>query len=150
MQSFSMSFHITFQNETLTTMTVEMFLCAVYSLTCLFKLICPLNAFPQTEHRKQFGPECIIRISHTVPSVSERLLTCCTFVCFVTTMNARMKVKCGLIDKTFVTQRSLVGMIIGTYPRMCSLCPFVVQVLVSIQKVFSHEYHNVKIGTSCV
>jgi len=103
MQSFSMSFHITFQNETLTTMTVEMFLCAVYSLTCLFKLICPLNAFPQTEHTKQFRPDCIIRISHTVPSVSESLLTCCTFVCFVTTMNVRMKVKYGL---TFIIRGS--------------------------------------------
>jgi len=60
MQSFSMSFHITFQNETLTTMTVEMFLCAVCSLTCLFKLICPLNAFPQSEHTKQIGPDYII------------------------------------------------------------------------------------------
>jgi hypothetical protein len=146
MQSFSMSFHIAFQNETLTTMTVEMFLCAVYSLTRLFKLICPMNAFPQTKHTKQFGPDCIIRISHTVPSVSERLLTCCTFVCFVTTINARMKVKCGFNNKTFVTQRTLVGMIIGTYPRMFSLGPFIVQMWFPSRKC---SHMSIKIWTCC-
>ena len=61
MQSFSKSFQITFHSETLTKMTLERFLCAVCSLTCLFKLICPLNAFPQTKHTKPFSPHCIIR-----------------------------------------------------------------------------------------
>jgi len=62
MQSFSMSFQIMFQSETVTTMTVERFLCAVYSLTCPFKLTCPLNVIPQ--NNTPFSPHCII-ICHT-------------------------------------------------------------------------------------
>jgi hypothetical protein len=59
MQSFSMSLQITFHSETLTTTTLESF-SPVCCLTCLFKFMCPVNAFPQTEHTKHFSPDCTI------------------------------------------------------------------------------------------
>jgi hypothetical protein len=59
-QSFSMSFQITFQSETVTTMTVEMFLTTVQSHVSLQSDL-PSECLPTDQHTKPFSPHCIIK-----------------------------------------------------------------------------------------
>jgi hypothetical protein len=79
----------------------------------------PTECLPTDQHTKPFSPHCIITCHIKYP-LSVRILTCCTCVLFVTSVNTKMKVKSAVSDKTFVTHWTLVGTIVCMYPRMFS------------------------------
>jgi hypothetical protein len=80
----------------------------------------PSLCLPTDQTHKSLFTTLYHKTSHKLLSVSDRLLTCCTCVRFVTNVNARMRVKYTLSDQTFVRHFTLVGMIIGMYPRTFS------------------------------
>jgi len=142
MQSFSMSFQITFQSETLTTMTVEMFLTTVQSHMSL-QTDLPSECLPTDRINKALSTTLYHKVSHKVPSDSERFLMYCTYLGFDTSVYHKIKLNCTLSDKPFVTLCTQLKMNFRMYPRMVSWGPFCV-------KCTMHVLHKYGFLSICV
>ena len=90
MQSFIMSFQIMFRSETVTTMTVEMFLTSVQSHMSLQTGLLS-ECLPTDQTHKALFTTLYHTISHKVPSLRERLLKCYTCVWFFTSVNPKWR-----------------------------------------------------------
>jgi hypothetical protein len=137
MQSLSMFFQNTLQSETLTTITVERFLTSVQSIVSL-QTDLPSECLPTDWTHKTLFTRLYHKMLHKVTSESERLLIFGICVCFVSSVNTDIKVKCILSDKTFVIHWMLLWTIIKMVDGLCltAILGLVVRILTWVyQKV---------------